>query len=427
MSRSWVYPHSVKGAYQRLHRWTGLALQVLLFAAPWIEVGGAPALWIDIPGRRLYLLGALFTPRDTSYLVLLGLLAAFGLFFFTALYGRLWCGWGCPQTVFLEEWVRPLEHRLEGERGVRRARDRRGLSFDLAWRKLVKWSILGGLATVVSMTLVSFFTPARELWAGRGGPVATGITIALSLGLFFDFAWFREQLCNWVCPYARFQGALTDDHSKVIAYDRLRASACIDCRKCEAVCPQGIDIREGFQLECVNCARCVDACAGVMGKLGSPTLIDYTTTAATEGRPHRPVRPRTVLYAAILTGLAATLGGSLATRHDLEATIGRAPGSLFTVDSDGWVRNTYLLQVENRDLGDRDERLELEVRGLPADAEVILPPVTLAPGRATTVPVIVRVSAGEVARRTIDLVVVVRTRDDVLELPTTFKTDAREG
>ena len=365
MPRSWIYPHSVTGPYQRLHRWTGAALQLLLFVAPWIEVGGAPALWIDLPGRRLYLLGALFTPRDTVYLAMVGLLLAFGLFFFTALYGRLWCGWACPQTVFLEEWVRPLERWIEGERGVRRARDRRGLSFDLAWRKLAKWLILAGLSTAVAVTLVSSFARARVMWAGHGSGLENGIAAALAIGIFFDLAWFREQLCNWVCPYARFQSALTDDHSRVIAYDRRRGAECIDCRKCVTVCPQGIDIREGFQLECVNCARCADACTGVMERLHSPTLIDYTTIATTEGRPHRAVRPRTVAYAALLVVLLGALTGTLAARHDLEATIGRAPGSLFTVDADGWVRNTYLLQVKNRDLGDGDEPLDVTVRGCP--------------------------------------------------------------
>lgn len=421
MRRSWVYALDVKGRFQRIHRWSGLLLQGLLFGVPWLTVGGHPAVRIDLPARRVYALGAIFTPQDAVYLVLIWLMATFSLFLFTALYGRLWCGYGCPQTVFLEEWIRPLETLIEGSRGVRMARDRKGWT----WRKGVKWAAFAGVAIVVTLTCMSWFTGARALWTGQAGGTAYAISAVLATGLFLDFAWFREQFCTYLCPYARFQGALTDPQSLVVAYQvglgepRRGSGACIDCGKCAAVCPQGIDIRDGYQLECITCGRCIDACDEVLGKRGQPGLIRYTPLVAPASGTRALIRPRTVAYGALLFGLAAAFVATLASHHALSANVSRAPGTLYVIDPDGWTRNTYLLQVTNQGGEDRDYTVSVE--GLPAGAEQLAAPIALASSRSATVPLIVRIPPGGVAERTLPLTITVSDGDDAVSLAATFK------
>ena len=438
--RDWVYSAQVAGRFQRLHRATGRLLIVFLFALPWMRIRGLPALELDLGTRTLYAFGGIFRPTDTILLVLLGLVLALGLFLFTALYGRLWCGYACPQTVFLEEWVRRLELRIEGDRGKRRARDQGPWTWDKAWRKGLKWSLFLLAAGGLSMTLVSLFTGAPDLWTGRVGSAAWLWVASLTALWFADFVWFREQLCNYVCPYARFQGALTDDQSLVVHYD-LRTGeprkekgepylegSCIDCKKCVAVCPQGIDIRKGYQLECVNCARCVDACEGVMGRLGHDPLIRYTTLADEQGRERRVLRGRTLVYSGLVAVLGVAFLWQLQARQDLEVTVNRAPGSLFTVDADGAVRNTFLVRVtDTSNRADRSpEPLTVTVSGLPG-AEVLVPELSLAPDTATTLPLVIRATPEAVPHRTTSLVVTVSTGGETVHRTTTFKSPAAMG
>src|SRR6185436_16030721 len=279
-----------RGRFQRIHRMSGTALQAILFLGPWIVIAGHPALRIDLPGRRLYALGATFSANETFYLVLLGLMATFSLFFFTALYGRLWCGYLCPQTVFLEEWIRRIEAAVEGDAPKRRKRDQGPWTFDRAWRKAAKWSAFAAIAFATAMTLVSYFAGGHALWAGAAGSVSYAFVGVLGALAFADFAWFREQLCNYVCPYARFQGALTDDESQVVAYEVSLGEP-----------------RKGTSgVEKSALGLCVDC--------GS-------------------------LLALLATGFVL----SLHERHETQAFFDRAPGTLFQIDADGHVRNTYLL------------------------------------------------------------------------------------
>lgn len=443
--REWIYPQKVKGTYQRIHRFVSAGLVAVLLITPWIPINGQPALLIDLWARRLYVFGGIFTPRDTIFLVLIGLFAAFSLFFFTSLYGRMWCGYACPQTVFLEELIRPIEERIEGPRGKRMARDRGPLTFDKAWRKALKWTAFAAVAGFVAMSLGSLFVRPLELWSGQAPATAYAIVGSVAAGLFIDFAWFREQFCSYLCPYARFQGALTDDQSLVIQYDmvsgeprgnkkaqRSRAAAgeetggCIDCKKCVAVCPQGIDIRDGYQLECINCARCVDACEDVMGKLGRPSLVRYSTVASDRGEQRKLVRPRTVAYATLLTGIAATFFALLLSHHQIDATVNRAPGSLFTLDDDGYIRNTFLLQVENNTgtPGDPPTPFTVSIAGM-AQAELVVPALALESGESRKVPLVVRLPQDAVTDRTMPLTVQVATPDDTITVETTFKSNSK--
>jgi cytochrome c oxidase accessory protein FixG len=395
---------------------------------------------IDIPARRLTLLGASFTPADTIFLFLMLIIGVFGLFLLTAAFGRVWCGWGCPQTVFLEEWIRPIEHLVEGERGVRIKRDRGPWSFDKAWRKGVKWALFLMVAVIVGFSFTGWFVDPMLLWSGRAGTWATAFALLLTTLIFLDFAWFREQFCNYLCPYARFQGALTDTESMIIAYDTDRgeprgprksklaaaaraaqepksSGACIDCNACVTVCPNGIDIRNGMQLECVSCARCVDACEGVMGRLHEAPLIRYA--------PVRPrfMRPRTMAYAGILFTASAAFLFAMTAHRSLEVNINRAPGSLYVVDPDGWVRNTFLVRVANNDLGAPAQSYDLHAVGLPEQAEVVTAPATVPAGQQATVPFVVRLPPG--AARTLAFDLEVRGDDaaHTARAAATFKGD----
>lgn len=431
-ARKWVYPQAVTGRHQRMRRWTFLALHLVLFVTPWIPINGHPALRFDLEARELYAFGGIFTASDTILLLLMLLFLAFALFFFTSLYGRLWCGYGCPQTVFLDAWIRPIERRIEGDWVQRRRRDQGPWTLDRAWRKAAKWGAFALVSVVASMAFMSFFAGAPELWTGRAGPVEYTLVAIFAAGWFLDFAWFREQFCNYLCPYARFQSALTDDQTLQITYDVARGEPrggpsartegrCIACNKCVAVCPQGIDIREGFQLECIACARCVDACEDVMGRLGHESLVAYGTLAGVHAAKPRWVRPRTVAYAMLLTGIAAAWTALILTRTPFEASVGRAPGTLFTLDDDGFVRNTYILRVTNNDPAPGTMPFHVSVEGM-RGAEVVSEDIRLASTESATVPLVIRLRSSPGMPRTIPLRVRVTSPRHHMLLDATFKT-----
>ena len=436
-TREWVYPQSISGRFTTLRRWTFLALHLVLFVTPWITVDDHPLLLIDIPARRVFLLGGIYTASDSFFLLLLMLFLAFALFFFTALWGRLWCGYACPQTVFLETWIRPLEIWIEGDRIQRKRRDGLGWSFDRMWRKAAKWTAFLAVAFLLAMAIVSFFVPARELWTLRAGALAYSFVGVFTFLWYWDFTWFREQFCNFLCPYARFQSALTDDETLLIGYDPKRGEPrggkgaaaegrCIACNKCVVVCPQGIDIRDGFQLECIQCARCIDACVSVMDKLGHRTLVEYTSLAESEGKAVRRLRPRTFIYGGLLASLVVFGGVLMAERVPFEVTVNRVPGSLFTLDPDGFVRNTYLLKITNNDPGNAPVVYSLSVEGLP-NAEVLFRDVSLSSNESRTFPLVIRLPLSGELKRTIPIEVRVTSSDGELGVPTTFKSGAAVG
>jgi cytochrome c oxidase accessory protein FixG len=435
-SREWIYPQSIQGRFMTIRRWTFLGLHVLLFVVPWITIAGHPLVRFDWPARRFYLFGQIFTASDTLLLLLILLFLAFSLFFFTSLFGRIWCGYACPQTVFLETWIRPLELWIEGDRTRRKRRDAQGLTFDRGWRKAAKWLAFLAVSFLIAMALVSLFAGARPLWTGQAGPTAYAFVAILTVVWFWDFTWFREQFCNYLCPYARFQSALTDDETLLIAYDPARGEPrakgkaaaldgrCIDCNKCVVVCPQGIDIRDGFQLECIQCARCIDACTSVMSKLEHRTLVEYSSIAQGEGRKVRRLRPRTALYAALLASILVAAGGVVASRVPFEATVNRAPGSLFTVDPDGSIRNTFMLQITNNDPGDQTLIFQVDLEGL-ENAELVTQDVSLRSTESRTIPLVVRVADPELLARTTPFVLRVSSGEMELALATTFKSGGR--
>lgn len=432
-NRRWVYVKHISGLYQRIHRVTGVLFAAGLFLVPWLTLHGRPLVRFDLPARRSYLFGHVFVASQGFDLVLIGVLSAFALFFVTSLAGRIWCGYVCPQSVMLEEWIRPIENFIEGDRAARMRRDAAPWSFDKLWRRTLKYAAFAAIAVVMSTTILSWFAGAREIWTGRAGPVDYALSGIFAAGLFVDWVYFREQLCNFLCPYARFQGALTDAHSLTISYDRGRgeprgkgkaaaaAGHCIDCNKCVDVCPAGIDIRNGFQLECIACARCVDACESVMPALGHPSLVRYSTVRADEGKKTLFVRPRTMIYTALLLFFSSILTWRIVTREPMELTVNRAPGSMFTVDPDGAIRNTFLVHVTNND-PDESYLYVVSVHDLPG-AQLSALPIQLGPLESKTAPLLIRVPADQ-AQRTDDFTVRVArvgAESHLMERHATFK------
>lgn len=432
-NRRWVYTQSVTGRFQRIHRWSGRVLLAFLVGMPWVYVGGHPAIQFDIPGRRVYALGTIFTTADGFLLALFGFLAAFSLFFFTSLFGRLWCGYACPQTVFLEEFARPIERFFEGDRSQRKALDAQPISPSVLARKAGKHLAFLAVSGLASASFVSWFAGAHDVWTLQAGSTAYAITGFFTLVWFADLAWFREQLCNYLCPYARFQGALCDDESLVVRYDEqlgepraagkasLAENHCIDCKKCVSACPQGIDIREGFQLECIMCGRCIDACEGVMAKADKKPLIGYETLAASQGRATRIIRPRTVAYLTLMSAAATGIVAMLALHQPMEARLSRSPGPLWTVDADGWVRNTFLLDVTNNEAVDAPVAYQVTVTGLPLGAVFDVPEIILGTTEHRRVPLIVRIPPNTEVPHNVPLHVIVHSPDGDVVRQTNLK------
>jgi cytochrome c oxidase accessory protein FixG len=397
-SRNFLHPADVHGRWQvRKNFVWGLFLAIYV-GMPWIQVGGRPAVHIDIPGRNAFLLGHTFTNQDFYLLFFLVSGLGFGLFVLTSLFGRVWCGYACPQTVFLEGVFRRVERWIEGPRDTRIRRNLGPATRDKITRKAVKHVVFLGLAYLNAHVFLSYFIPARELvhivtqppaahWAAFvWGLVWTGI-------LYFDYAWFREQTCLIICPYGRAQSAMQDADTIVIGYDRNRGEPrskatkeggdCIDCFRCVAVCPTGIDIRNGLQMECIGCANCVDACDDIMRRIQRPTgLIRYDSQRGLEdGKRRSLVRPRLFLYAALgLLGLFV-FGFTLSRREPFEARMLRARGLPYVLEAQK-IRNVVDVRIQNK----RDVPAVFDIRldapdTAPPSLEVIVaqPRIRIAP------------------------------------------------
>lgn len=438
-ARKYIYPQWVKGKFQNLRKLTFLVLNLFFFVMPWIRWEGRQAVLADLPGRKLYVFGEIFGPQDGILLVLALLFSAFLLFLVTSLYGRIWCGYACPHTVFLESFVHNVERWIEGNRGKRMALDRQPWNAEKIGKKLAKWTAFALITTVVSMTFIAWFHDSPTLWTFQAPGGYYGAVAFFSLLGFLDMAWFREQFCNYLCPYARFQGVLAGPDSWVVGYDKQRGEPrkergrkqapdalgdCIGCNKCVTVCPTGIDIRDGYQLECIGCAKCIDACEPIMGKFGKDNLLRYSTVAIDEGQPKQRFRIRPVAYGTLLAVIATAFIVIVSQHTVVDVDVRRADGSLYTMDEDGATRNTFLMALQNRDSDAVD--LTVEVRGLDG-AEVIVPPIHLESGATSRVPLVVRLPADAELTRTMPFEVVINGSDDPIVREATFKTAAETG
>ena len=397
-SRRWLRPKLSPGSFWRIRRVVAYALMVVFFLVPYLRMNGKPLVLLDVPHRQFTLFGYTFLPTDTLLFMLLLMSIAISIFLLTALFGRVWCGWACPQTVYMEFLFRPIERFFEGGRSGSLAMDKTG---GLRIRRLAKNGVYLVLALFLAHTFLAYFVGIDQLvqWV-RQSPFEHPTSFLIMAGttalIFFDFAYFREQTCLVACPYGRLQSVLLDRQSVIVGYDPLRgeprahqvkdrpaaAGDCIDCGACVLTCPTGIDIRDGLQMECIHCTQCADACDAIMDKVGKPRgLIRYTSRDEVEGKPTHLLRPRVILYPAALVIAVGLLAFNLGTKADTDVTLLRGAGAPFTRQPDGSVINQIRVKITNRDATERFYRLE--VTGV-AGASLIAPqnPVTV-PGSRT--------------------------------------------
>jgi cytochrome c oxidase accessory protein FixG len=404
-----VYPREVQGRFARVRTLAVWVLLGLYYLLPWFDLHGRQAVLFDLRARKFYVFALVMWPQDFIFLTWLLVLAALSLFFFTALAGRLWCAYACPQTVWTEVFLW-IERLTEGSRQARIKLDAAPWGPRKLLRKGTKQALWILLALWTGFTFVGFFSPIREL-AGNLRALALGPWETFWM-LFYGFAtygnagYLREQVCKYMCPYARFQGAMFDQDTLVITYDAARGEPrgarrrgtpqrsgglgdCIDCTWCVQVCPTGIDIRKGLQYECIACAACIDACDAVMDRIGYPRgLVRYTTQHALERQQTHVVRPRVLIYGAILALLAGGFVVALALRPPVGLDVIRDRNSLYRLLDDGRVENVYTLKVLNK--SERQRRFALEVEGPGSlTLDPATPAITVAPGEV--LPVVLRV------------------------------------
>jgi cytochrome c oxidase accessory protein FixG len=364
-SRRRIRPKLSKGRFYRgrfLAAW-GLILTFTLI--PILKLNGRPLMLFDIARREFTLFGSTFLPTDTFLLMLLLFSIFVGIFLVTAIWGRVWCGWGCPQTVYMEFVYRPLEVFIEGGRNQQIKTDATGIS----GRRLIKHLVFFVVSAFLANTFLAYFVGWDRLLGWMTSPptqhpAAFLVMLGTTLLMFGDFGWFREQTCILACPYGRFQSVLLDRQSLIVGYDEARgeprqpwrkkeartAGDCIDCGRCVTTCPTGIDIRDGgLQMECIACTQCIDACDDVMEKIGKPRgLVRYTSQAELETGKRKFIRPRLVVYSAMLAIMFSALGFSLVGKSSADVTILRGLGAPFSVLPSGEVSNQIRIKIANR-------------------------------------------------------------------------------
>jgi cytochrome c oxidase accessory protein FixG len=372
-SRRWIRPKPAHGKFYSRRLVVAWALMAIFISIPHLRANGMPLVLLDFPRREFTFFGVTFLPTDTLLLMLLLASALITIFLLTALFGRVWCGWACPQTVYMEFVFRPIERFFEGGRAGSIQLDRKHARAQLSPRRLAKYAVYLILSLILAHTFLAYFVGTEQLavWVRRSPvdhPTSFAIMAITTAAVMTDFTWFREQTCLVACPYGRWQSALLDRQSLIVAYDTKRgepraplkprsaaAGDCIDCGACVQTCPTGIDIREGLQMECIHCTQCADACDDVMQKIGKPAgLIRYSSRAALEGLPVRRLRPRTVLYPLALT---LTFGGflvTLGTRSAADVTILRGLGAPYAIEADGRVASQVRVKIVNRSRGARE-------------------------------------------------------------------------
>jgi cytochrome c oxidase accessory protein FixG len=389
-SRKKIYPRSVTGLYARW-RWGFVALtQLIFYGLPWLPWGERQAVLFDLGARRFYIFGYVLYPQDFIYLTALLVISALSLFLFTAVAGRLWCGFTCPQTVYTEMFLW-IERKVEGDRGARMKLDSASFSLEKLVKKWFKHLLWIGLAVWTGFTFVGYFTPIQDLGLAflqaRMGSWEVFWVFFYALATYGNAGFLREQVCKYMCPYARFQSAMFDKDTLIVSYDAARGEprgtrgrkadlaalnlgSCIDCDLCVQVCPTGIDIRNGLQYECIGCAGCVDVCNTVMDKMHYPRgLIRFTTQNALQqgsvGREivRRVLRPRVLVYAFILFALTVTVMLSLAMRTPLKVDVVRDRAALSRIVAGGQLENVYRLQIMNAT--EQPQRYRITADGLP--------------------------------------------------------------
>ena len=433
-----VYPREVGGRFQTLRMAALFWLLGMFYLFPWLRWNGHQAVLFDLPARKFYVFGMTFWPQDFFFMTWLLVMAGLALFFFTALAGRLWCGYACPQTVWTEVFLW-MERKIEGDRNRRMKLDAGPWNRDKIVRKTAKQFVWIVFSLWTGLTFVGFFMPIRDLAAETaslqlGGWEAFWI-VFYALATYGNAGYLREQVCKYMCPYARFQGAMFDRDTLIISYDegrgeprgsrkrgvpgvQARAAAagveetpgglplalrlpagekqvgdCIDCQACVQVCPTGIDIRHGLQVGCIACAACIDACDSIMDKMDYPRgLIRYTTENALSGKAVRVARPRTLIYATILAVLFGGFVWAITHRSTVLAEIIRDRNALWRPGPAGSIENSYTVKLVNK--GERSLDLVVHITSSTPLTTVGADRFTVAPGAVASLPLTLRAAAG---------------------------------
>jgi cytochrome c oxidase accessory protein FixG len=367
--RIWIYPRKPKGPLTRAREIVAIFLLLFLFSAPFIKINGLQLLQFDILNRKFIIFGFLFWPQDFHLFVLVTITLVVFIILFTVSLGRLWCGWACPQTIFMEMVFRKIEYWIEGDARKQVALAKAPWTGQKIFKKTLKQTIFYAISFLIGNIFLSYIIGADALIKIITDPPSKHLSglsamIIFSTVFYGVFAFFREQVCTMVCPYGRLQGVLLDPNSIVVAYDFERGEPrarfrrheerkdqgdCVDCRQCVEVCPTGIDIRNGTQLECVNCTGCIDACNSVMAKMGwSKGLIRYASYNGIKEGKKLTFSSRIAAYTVILTMLLAVTGYSLFSRADIETTILRTPGLMYQVTADHFISNLYNIKIVNK-------------------------------------------------------------------------------
>lgn len=418
--RKKIYPRIVLGYFTKLKALSGLILLGIYYGFPWLQWNGHQAVLFDLPARKFYIFGFTFWPQDFIYLTFLLILAAMSLFFFTALAGRLWCGFACPQTIWTDAFLW-MERLVEGDRPKQMKLDKEPKSFRKVRIKTTKHALWIIFALFTGFTFVGYFTPIHDLthslmnWQLSGWE--TFWVLFYALATYGNAGRLREQVCTYMCPYARFQSAMFDKNTMIIAYDEKRGEPrgsrkktddnykdkglgdCIDCTMCVQVCPTGIDIRDGLQYQCISCSACIDVCDDIMDQMGYPRgLVRYTTENSLKGNSASILRPRIFVYAGILIGLFIVTLYSIDHRSLVELDVMRDRQSIYIETDAGNIENIYTLRIMNLD--EKDHAYNLTISGIEGLTIVENVDITVKSGQVSTVPIRLAVAKDKLNKRT---------------------------
>lgn len=393
--RIFVHPKKPKGRYYNKRLIFGWILLAILFVVPFLRVDGHPYFLLDVIERKFILFGVHFWPQDTYLFAIAMISLLVGIVLFTAVYGRLWCGWACPQTVFMEILFRPVEYLIDGDAKAQKKLSESSWTFEKIWKRLLKNTIFAVLSILITNALLAWIIGLDEVLRIASEPISEHITgfiamMVFSGFLFFVYSWFREQVCTILCPYGRIQGVLLDVNSIIVSYDYVRGEPrgkskekegkgdCIDCGQCVQVCPTGIDIRNGTQLECINCMSCIDACDSVMDRIGKPRgLVRLASEKEISENQGFKVTPRMVGYSLLLIALMTFLSFLIFGRSDLETTILRTPGMLYQNQDDGTISNLYNVKIINKTID--TVSVELRLSGVDGRIKMVRGDISILP------------------------------------------------
>lgn len=418
-----IYVRAVKGLHQKLRRNMGFILMGLFMLLPFLQYEGHQAILLNILEQKFNIFGMTLWPQDFTIIAWIFIIAAFALFFVTTFYGRVWCGYMCPQTVwtFIFMW---FEEKIQGSRHQRMKLDQEPMSASKAWKKGLTHLCWLGFSTLTAIAFVGYFTPVwpliKDIATFNAGFWATISVIFFAFCTYGNAGWMREIMCTHICPYARFQSAMFDKDTFTVAYDEKRGEGrgprsrkdanykerglgdCIDCNLCVQVCPTGIDIRDGLQYECINCGACIDACDDTMTKMGYPKgLISYTTESTLEGKKTHVFRFKLIGYFLVLIAVTAAFGYSLYSRKPLVMDIIRDRGALYRENNEGLIENTYTLGIINK--SQQTKTYRLSVSGLEGVTWIGPQEVTIGGGDTGNIPISLMMDPYSLEKSVVDI------------------------